>query len=196
MYIIVGLGNPGKKYNHTRHNIGFETLDFIAKENDIIFAERKRKAIVGKGYIGGNRVVLAKPQTYMNLSGESVRELIDFYKIEATTELIVLYDDVSLPIGKLRIRKSGTAGGHNGIKSILANLGSKNFYRIKIGVGEKPPHYDLADYVLGHFDKKEQECMQSTMVDCNQAVCSMVQGEIDQAMNTYNRKKLPESIEE
>ncbi len=196
MYIIVGLGNPGEKYNHTRHNIGFEAVDYIAKENDILFVEKKKKAFIGKGYIQGKRVVLAKPQTYMNLSGDSVRELVDFYKVDAKTQLIILYDDVSLPIGKLRIRKSGTAGGHNGIKSIITNLGNIDFYRIKIGVGKKPTHYDLADYVLGHFDKKEQEYMKECLSDISAAVELMVQDELEKAMNTYNRKKIVESIEE
>ena len=196
MYRILGLGNPGAKYNHSRHNIGFETLDYIAKENNIVFAEKKRKAIIGSGYINGERVILAKPQTFMNLSGESIRELIDFYKTDITTQLLILYDDVSLPIGNFRIRKSGTAGGHNGIKSIIANIGDINFNRVKIGVGEKPTHYDLADYVLGHFSKEEQKCMQATMVDVNKAVHLIIQGEIDQAMNEYNRKNSPESIEE
>lgn len=192
MYIIVGLGNPGKKYDHSRHNIGFETIDYIAEQNDIIFSEKKKKAWIGKGYIEGQKVVLVKPQTFMNLSGESVREVVDFYKVDTTSELLVIYDDISLPVGKLRVRKSGTAGGHNGIKNIIANLGDKNFCRVKMGVGEKPVCYDLADYVLGHFSKEDMKIMQESMIDVERIVRLTVQGKIDQAMNDFNRKVVVE----
>jgi PTH1 family peptidyl-tRNA hydrolase len=192
MYIIVGLGNPGKKYDHSRHNIGFETIDYIAEQNDIIFSEKKKKAWIGKGYIEGQKVVLVKPQTFMNLSGESVREVVDFYKVDTTSELLVIYDDISLPVGKLRVRKSGTAGGHNGIKNIIANLGDKNFCRVKMGVGEKPVRYDLADYVLGHFSKEDMKVMQDSMIDVERIVRLTVQGKIDQAMNDFNRKVVVE----
>lgn len=195
MYIIVGLGNPGKKYDHSRHNIGFETIDYIAKKNEIIFAEKKKKALLGKGYIEGEKVLLVKPQTFMNLSGESVRELVDFYKIDSKSNLLIIYDDVSLPVGKLRVRKSGTAGGHNGIKSIILNLGAKEFCRVKMGVGEKPAHYDLADYVLGHFAKDEIQTMNESMADVDQIVKLMLQGNVDQAMNIYNRKAVVEEKE-
>lgn len=186
MYIIVGLGNPGKKYEHSRHNIGFETIDYIAEQNDIIFAEKNKKAWIGKGYVEGQKVVLVKPLTYMNLSGESVREIADFYKIETTTELLVIYDDISLPVGKLRVRKSGSAGGHNGIKNIIANLGDQKFPRVKMGVGEKPAHYDLADYVLGHFSKEDMKIMEDSMIAVERIARLFVQGKIDQAMNDFN----------
>lgn len=192
MYIIVGLGNPGKKYEHSRHNIGFETIDYIAEQNDIVFSEKKKKAWIGKGYIEGQKVVLVKPQTFMNLSGESVREIVDFYKVDTTSELLVVYDDISLPVGKLRVRKTGTAGGHNGIKNIILNLGDKNFCRVKMGVGEKPVRYDLADYVLGHFSKEDMKIMQDSMIDVERIVRLTVQGKIDQAMNDFNRKVVAE----
>ncbi|MGN1171657.1 MAG: aminoacyl-tRNA hydrolase, partial [Lachnospiraceae bacterium] len=159
MFIIAGLGNPGKQYENTRHNTGFSVIDVIAEASDIAVLEKKHKAVIGKGYIDGQKVILAKPQTFMNLSGESIRELIDYYKVDETSELIVIYDDISMDVGQLRIRKKGSAGGHNGIKNIIAHLGHDEFLRIKVGVGEKPKGYDLADYVLGHFTQDEQKIM-------------------------------------
>lgn len=189
MFIIVGLGNPKKEYENTRHNIGFDVLDIIAEENGISVTESKHKALIGKGYIEGNKVVLAKPKTFMNLSGESVRALIDYYKIEEETELIVIYDDVSLDVGQLRIRKKGSAGGHNGIKSVIAHLGHDTFMRIKMGVGEKPKGYDLADYVLGHFSKTERAIMDEGGQKAALAVKLMIVGKIEEAMNRYNKKE-------
>lgn len=138
--------------------------------------------------IEGERVILAKPQTYMNLSGESVRALVDYYKIDEKQELIVIYDDISLNVGQLRIRKKGSAGGHNGIKSILSHLGHDVFARIKVGVGDKPGGYDLADYVLGHFSKEEQKIMEEAAVSAIGAIKEIIKGQIDSAMNTYNKK--------
>ncbi|MBD5465706.1 MAG: aminoacyl-tRNA hydrolase [Lachnospiraceae bacterium] len=186
MYIIVGLGNPTQEYHNTRHNIGFAAIDELAEANGISVVEKKHKAIIGKGYIEGQKAILAKPQTYMNLSGESVRALIDYYKVDEKTELIVLYDDISLEPGKLRIRKKGSAGGHNGIKNIIAHLGHTEFQRIKIGVGEKPEGYDLADYVLGHFKKEEQQVMEDALERVVQAVSCMITEDADAAMNRFN----------
>lgn len=188
MYIIVGLGNPKKEYDNTRHNIGFASIDRIAQKNGIAVIERKHKAVIGKGYIEGQKVILAKPQTYMNLSGESVRELVDYYKIDEETQLIVIYDDISLEVGQLRIRKKGSAGGHNGIKNIILHLGHDVFQRIKIGVGEKPKGYDLADYVLGHFTQDEQKIMEERSEDINEAIKLMLADETDAAMNRFNKK--------
>lgn len=188
MYIIVGLGNPGLKYNNTRHNIGFLVIDALAEKYNIDVLEKKHKALVGKGVIEGERVILAKPQTFMNLSGESVRELIDYYKVEPETELIVIYDDISLPVGGLRIRTKGSAGGHNGIKNILQHLGTDVFLRIKVGVGEKPPRMDLADYVLGHFTEEEQKAEKEAALRGIEAVNLMMSGRVDEAMNRFNRK--------
>ena len=151
MYIIVGLGNPDKKYMNTRHNIGFDVIDAIAEKNDIVVGEKKHKAVIGKGIVAGQKAVLVKPLTYMNLSGESVRSVIDFYKVDEKSELIVISDDVSLDMGQIRIRKRGSDGGHNGLKNIIMHLGHDAFIRVRMGVGEKPPRMDLADYVLGHF---------------------------------------------
>ncbi len=188
MYIIAGLGNPGKEYEGTRHNIGFQVIDQIAKKYNINIIENKWKALIGKGYMNGQKVILVKPRTFMNLSGESIRAIIDYYKIEEQSELIVIYDDVSMEVGQLRIRKKGSAGGHNGIKNIIAHLGHDIFLRIKIGVGEKPKGYDLADYVLGHFDKAEREIMEECGHRASEAVSLLISGKIGEAMNQYNKK--------
>jgi PTH1 family peptidyl-tRNA hydrolase len=188
MFIIVGLGNPTAEYEGTRHNVGFDVIDAIADKYNISVTERKNRAFCGKGIIAGQRVILVKPQTYMNLSGESVRGVMDFYKLDPETELLVIFDDVSLDVGQLRIRKKGSAGGHNGIKSIIQHLGTSNFQRIKVGVGEKPKDYDLADYVLGHFTKAEKETMQEGYKHAIQAVEMILQDEIDAAMNEFNKK--------
>lgn len=188
MFIIVGLGNPTKEYEGTRHNVGFEVIDRIADKYNISVTDRKSRAFCGKGIIAGQKVLLVKPQTYMNLSGESVRGLVDYYKIDEESELLVIFDDISLDVGQLRIRKKGSAGGHNGIKNIIAHLGTNVFNRIKVGVGEKPKEYDLVDYVLGHFSKAEKEVMEDGYKDALQAVELILQGEIDGAMNQFNKK--------
>lgn len=188
MYIIVGLGNPTREYENTRHNIGFDTIDAIAEKYDISVLEKKHKALIGKGFIDGKKVILAKPLTYMNLSGESIRELVDYYKIEETEELIVIFDDISLDVGQLRIRKKGSAGGHNGVKNIIKQLGHDTFMRIKIGVGEKPKGYELADYVLGHFSERERKIMDDSARKAVDAVKMMMFEGADAAMNVYNKK--------
>lgn len=189
MYIIVGLGNPTKEYEGTRHNVGFEVIDRLADKYSISVDAKKHRAYIGKGMIAGQKVILAKPQTYMNLSGESVRSLLDYYKIDEEEELLVVYDDISLDNGQIRIRAKGSAGGHNGIKNIIAHLGGQVFPRIKVGVGEKPPKYDLADYVLGHFSKAEQELMEEGYDKAIHAIELILQDEMNEAMNEYNRKK-------
>ena len=188
MYIIVGLGNPDKQYEGTRHNVGFDVIDAIADKYNIDVTERKHRAFCGKGLVAGQRVILVKPQTYMNLSGESVRSVLDFYKVDEESELIVIFDDVSLGVGQLRIRKKGSAGGHNGIKNIIQHLGHNVFQRIKVGVGEKPKEYDLADYVLGHFSKEDKEMMKDGYKRAVEAVEMLVMGDIDGAMNEFNKK--------
>lgn len=189
MFIIAGLGNPTKEYEHTRHNVGFDTIDCIADQYGISINEKKHKALVGKGMIEGQKVILLKPQTFMNLSGESIRAALDFYKIDEKDELIVIYDDISLPPGQLRIRKKGSAGGHNGIKNIIAHLGHDTFMRIKVGVGEKPAGYDLADYVLGHFSKDDRAIMEEAFKEATEAVKMMITDGPDAAMNAFNKKK-------
>ena len=186
MYLIVGLGNPTAKYEKTRHNAGFDVIDAIADKYGIELNLRKGKAFCGTGYIEGQKVMLAKPQTYMNLSGESLRELVNYYKIDEEHELLVIYDDISLDVGKLRIRAKGSAGGHNGIKNIIAQLGTQEFTRIKIGVGEKPAKMDLADYVLGRFSKEEQPIIRESADRAREAVCEMITHDVASAMNKFN----------
>ena len=188
MFIIAGLGNPGKDYKNTRHNIGFDVIDLIAEKHNISVIEKKHKAIIGKGVIDGYKVILVKPQTYMNLSGESLREIIDYYKVDPESELIVISDDISLNPGNIRIRKKGSAGGHNGLKSIIQHLGTDAFMRVKMGVGEKPKGYDLADYVLGHFTGDERKIMDEAAKSAEEAVRLMMQGDTDTAMNKFNTK--------
>lgn len=187
MYIIVGLGNPDMKYRGTRHNAGFCALDVLAERNHIDVSARRHRALIGKGLVRGQKAILAKPQTYMNLSGESVLELVDYYKIRQE-ELIIIYDDISLGPGQLRIRGKGSAGGHNGIKSIIAELGTDEFSRIKIGVGGKPPRMDLADYVLGRFSEEEEPLMREAFGRAAEAVEMMLGEGIASAMNQYNQK--------
>lgn len=186
MFIIAGLGNPTREYEGTRHNVGFDVIDRLAARYNIDVDAKKHRALIGKGMIAGQKVILAKPQTYMNLSGESIRSILDYYKVDPETELIVIYDDISLEPGKIRIRKKGSAGGHNGIKNIIAQLGTQNFQRVKVGVGEKPKGWDLADYVLGHFSKEDRGLVDDALKRVAGAVELMVQGEVDQAMNQFN----------
>ena len=186
MFIIVGLGNPTPEYEGTRHNVGFEVIDALARKYNIDVDTKKHRAYIGKGMIEGQKVILAKPQTYMNLSGESVRSLLDYYKVDEEQELLVIYDDISLGVGQIRIRAKGSAGGHNGIKNIIAHLGGQVFPRIKVGVGEKPPKWDLADYVLGHFPKEEAETMTTAFKDGAAAVVDMMTEGVEAAMNHFN----------
>ena len=192
MFLIAGLGNPDKKYEKTRHNIGFDTVDALAEKYNISITEKKHKALCGSGVIEGVKVILAKPQTYMNLSGESIAEIVNFYKLDPESEMLIIFDDISLAPGNIRVRKKGSAGGHNGIKNIIAHLGGQVFPRIKVGVGEKPPKYDLADYVLGHFSKAEQELMSEGYDNAVKAVDLIVSDQMSEAMNEYNRKKKDE----
>jgi len=191
MFIIAGLGNPTMQYEKTRHNVGFEVIEVLAGQYNISVEMRKSRAYIGKGIIEGHKVILVKPQTYMNLSGESIRSLVDYYKIDEKEQLLVMYDDVSLPPGQLRIRKKGSAGGHNGMKNIISHLGTDIFPRIKVGVGEKPKGYDLADYVLGRFVKEEQEIMEEGYKKAAKAAVQIVTGNIDAAMNEFNKKVVP-----
>ncbi len=186
MYLIVGLGNPGRDYVGTRHNMGFEAVDAICAKYDIKLNKEKFRAIYGEGRIGGEKVLVIKPQTYMNLSGESVREFRDWFKMEEEN-IIVIYDDISLPVGKLRIREKGSAGGHNGIKNIIYQLGTDVFPRIKIGVGApKHPDFDVKDYVLGKFSKEETEVLIKTVIRATAAVEEMILHDAKSAMNQYN----------
>ena len=191
MYIIAGLGNPTKEYENTRHNVGFAVIDRLADKYNIDVSERKHRGFCGKGVIEGQKVLLVKPQTFMNLSGESIRSAMDYYKI-TPEEVIVFYDDISLNPGHLRIRKKGSAGGHNGIKNIIAHLGTQEFPRIKVGIGDKPRQMDLADYVLSRFSKGEQELMDKAYRDAADAAAMVIGQGMDPAMNHYNGKRKTE----
>ena len=189
MYIIAGLGNPTQQYDHTRHNIGFDTITYLADRYHITLNTKKFQAICGTGVIEGQKVLLLKPQTYMNLSGNSIGEAVNFYKLDPATEVIVIYDDIALEPGYIRVRKKGSAGGHNGIKDIIAHLGTQEFQRIRVGVGEKPKDYDLAAYVLGHFAAEDRKKVEEAIAQAADAVELMVQDRADEAMNLYNKKK-------
>ncbi len=185
-FMIVGLGNPDRKYEFTRHNAGFLCVDMLAQKHGFTVKKLKFRSLLGNAVIGGHRCLILKPQTYMNLSGEAVREAAAFYKIPPE-RILVLFDDISLDVGKLRIRRKGTDGGHNGIKNIIYHLASDKFPRIKIGVGKKPhPDYDLADLVLSEFKKDEEAPLKSALENACAAVELLLDGETDKAMNLYN----------
>jgi len=186
MYIIVGLGNPGKGYEKTRHNVGFAVLDKIAAEYDIKVNKIKHKALVGEGFISGQKVLLVKPQTFMNLSGNSVREILEYYKVEPEN-LIVIYDDIDIPFGSLRIRKKGSGGTHNGMKSILYDIQSDQFPRIRIGIG-KETRMDLKDFVLGSFEKEEKKIIEVVVINAAKAAACIIDRGIEIAMGEYNAK--------
>lgn len=183
MFLIIGLGNPGKEYENTRHNIGFEAIDYLAKEYNIQLNRTKFKGVCGEGFIGTEKVIILKPSTYMNLSGESIRAAMDFYKL-SEEDVLVIYDDISLEVGKIRIREKGSAGGHNGIKSTISHLGTDVFSRIKIGVGQ--PKGNLVNHVLGKFSKEEQEVLDETLEAVVKATEVLIKYDTKEAMNKYN----------
>lgn len=189
MFVIVGLGNPEKKYEGTRHNIGFAVIDALADKYNISIKDKKHNALCGTGVIEGVKVMLVKPLTYMNLSGDSVADVMNFYKLDPEEDMLVVYDDISLAPGNIRVRKKGSAGGHNGIKSIIARCGTQNFMRVRVGVGEKPEGWDLADHVLGHFSDEDSRLVREAVDDAIGAIVMMSRGDVDQAMNNYNAKK-------
>ena len=188
MYLIVGLGNPGRQYEATRHNMGFDVIDKLVEEYRIPQSGVKFNAMYGKGVIGGQQALLMKPLSYMNLSGGPVRDMVNYFKIDPETEMIVIYDDIDTEPGNLRIRKQGSAGGHNGIKDIIKQLGTQKFVRIKVGVGAKPQGWDLADYVLGRFDSKSRELVEDAQDRACKAVEMILSDGPDAAMNEFNRK--------
>ena len=187
MHLIVGLGNPGREYEKTRHNVGFVAIDYLASQLGVKMGKLKFKAICGEGFIGTEKCILMKPQTFMNLSGESVRDAAEFYKI-APEDIIVIYDDVNLETGKVRIRPSGSAGGHNGMKNIIYLLNSDNFPRIRFGVGA--PEHDLADHVLGHFNEEDGVNVTSAIKRTEDIISTMLTKGIAEAMSRYNNKAL------
>lgn len=188
MKLLIGLGNPTREYVGTRHNIGFDAITRISDTYGITVTEKKHKAMVGKGVIEGEKVLLIKPETYMNLSGESVIDAVNYYKT-GPEDIIVFCDDINLEPGQIRIRKKGSAGGHNGLKNIIAHLGTEDFARCRIGVGEKPEGWDLADHVLGHFPKEQEPLIRDALKDAEDVARLFVRGELDAAMNLYNKKK-------
>jgi peptidyl-tRNA hydrolase, PTH1 family len=186
LFIIVGLGNPGTKYDNTRHNVGFDTIDLLSHQFGINVSKIKHKAVIGDGIIQGSRVILAKPQTFMNLSGESVRELIEWYKIPFSN-LIIVYDDIDLPLGRIRVRPNGSSGTHNGMKSIIYQSKSDQFPRIRIGTGRPPEGWDLADFVLSKFSPDDRKLVNESIVRAAEAVATLVSSDVTTAMNKYNK---------
>lgn len=193
VYIIVGLGNPGKKYENTRHNMGFIAVDLIAEEYGIKVDKLKFKALVGEGRIAGQKVVLVKPQTFMNLSGQSVTEIMNFYK-EDIENLIVIYDDIDIPTGSIRLRKKGSAGTHNGMRNIVYLLGDDGFPRIRVGIGSETK-VDLINYVVGGVSKKEKDILEDALTKAAKAAVCIIEKGIDKAMNEYNIKPKKEKKE-
>lgn len=191
MYYIVGLGNPGLQYENTRHNVGFLTIDYLAKKYDIKVKKLKFKSLYGQGEISGQKVMLIKPQTYMNNSGEAIRDLKNFYKFE-DDKLIVILDDIDIDFGKIRIKKKGSAGTHNGMKSIIYQIQTDNFPRIKISVGQKPSYMDLASFVLSGFTKDEADIVREEIINAADACEMIINDGIDKAMNKYNSLNLIE----
>lgn len=189
MFLIAGLGNPGTEYAATRHNIGFDMVTYLGDQYHIPLRSRENKAIVGKGVIGGQKVMLAQPQTFMNLSGESIRALLDYYKTDRE-KLIIIYDDISLPVGQVRVRPKGSAGGHNGIKNIIQHLGTEEFARIRIGVGAKPEGGDLVKHVLGRFSREEDGMIRDVFALAEEALLTIMNEDVAAAMNRVNGKKI------
>lgn len=189
MILIAGLGNPTLRYKKTRHNIGFDTIDRVADTYGIRITRKECRALTGNGMIAGQKVLLVKPQTYMNLSGESIGDLVHYYKLDPESEVIILYDDIYLAPGQLRIRAKGSAGGHNGIKSIIGHLGTEHFMRVRIGVGEVPPGRDQVSHVLSRFSREERAMVDEGIKDAVCAVELLVADRADEAMNRFNRKK-------
>ena len=190
MYIIAGLGNPDRKYAGTRHNIGFDVVTYLSDKYNIGLSKTGFKSKLGQGFIDGEKVLLMKPQTYMNLSGEAVGEAVNFYKLDAATDLIIVQDDIDLPPGNIRIRVKGSAGGHNGIKSIISHMGGNEFIRIKVGVGGKPEGRDLADHVLSGFDRDTEPLIRKVIEKAGEAVLTIMKEGAEAAMNKYNGIKI------
>lgn len=191
MYYIVGLGNPGLKYEITRHNAGFLTIDYLARKNNIDVRKIKFKSLIGQGVISGHKVMLVKPQTYMNNSGEAVREIFNYFEFDHD-KLILIYDDIDIDFGSIRIRKKGSAGTHNGMKSIIYNLGFNDFPRIKIAVGQKPSYMNLANFVLSGFNKKEVKVIEEEIILASEAINMILEEGIEKSMSIYNSKRIIE----
>ena len=194
MYYIVGLGNPGLKYENTRHNAGFITIDYLARKYDIDVRKIKFKSLIGQGVISGQKIMLVKPQTYMNNSGGALREIFNYFDFDHD-KLIVIYDDIDIDFGSIRIRKKGSAGTHNGMKSIIYNLKFDDFPRIKVSVGKKPEYMGLANFVLSGFSKEEAKIIEDEVILAGDAIKMIIEESIEKAMSIYNSKRLVENNE-
>ncbi len=187
MFVVIGLGNPGKDYSKTRHNVGFDTIDLLGDRNNIQINKIKFKSVVGEGFIHGEKVLLVKPQTYMNNSGEAIREIYNFYKLPIEN-MIVIVDDIDIGFSQIRIKRKGSAGSHNGLKSIISLLKDDGFPRIKIGIGKKNQGEDLANFVLNRFPKEERKDIEESILRAAEAVETVIKSGIEDAMNQYNKK--------
>ena len=185
IFVIAGLGNPGGKYENTRHNVGFDAIDLLSQKYGIKVSKLKHKALIGDGVIKNERVLLVKPQTFMNLSGESIRDLVDWFKVPME-RLIVIYDDVDLPLGKVRIRPSGSSGTHNGMRSVIYQLQKDDFPRVRIGIDKAPEGWELADYVLSRFSPEERKTINGAISNAADAAAAIVCSGVNTAMNLYN----------
>lgn len=185
MFVIIGLGNPGKKYNYTRHNVGFDVIDYLSKKHDIPVERIRHKALIGEGRIKGQKVMLVKPQTFMNLSGEALMKIVDYYKAN-NDKIMVIYDDIDTAVGKIRIRKKGSGGSHNGMRNIIYLWKNQDFPRVRVGIGQPKPGYDLADYVLGKFSKEEVDVIAPVIVKSAEAIEAWIEHGVEYAMNKYN----------
>ncbi|MCX7842310.1 MAG: aminoacyl-tRNA hydrolase [Clostridia bacterium] len=186
LFIIAGLGNPGSRYDNTRHNVGFDTIDLLAGKYNIKVSKLKHKALYGEGSIQGRRIILAKPQTFMNLSGESIRDMREWYKIPLGN-IIIVYDDIDLQPGKIRVRAKGSSGTHNGMRSILYQLQSEDFPRVRIGIGKAPDGWELADYVLSKFNTEDRKVIDQSIIQAAEAAATIVTSGIEAAMNKFNK---------
>ena len=194
MYYIVGLGNPGIQYENTRHNAGFITIDYLARKYSIDVRKIKFKSLIGQGVISGQKIMLVKPQTYMNNSGEAIREIYKYFDFDHD-KLIVIYDDIDIDFGSIRIRKKGSAGTHNGMKSIIYNLEFDDFPRIKVAVGKKPSYMDLANFVLSGFSKQEVKIVEDEVKLASDAIEMILEEGIEKTMSMFNSKRLVEDNE-
>jgi len=186
MRIIVGLGNPTLKYSKTRHNVGFETIDVLSKKHKIKVKKNQFKALIGEGFINGEKVILVKPMTYMNNSGEAVKEIVDYYKVNPNEDLIVISDDLNLDVGVLRLRSKGSAGGHNGLKSIIKCVGTETFDRVRIGVGKVPANRDVITHVLSRFGKEDRKIVKESFIVSAQAIECVITDGMEKAMSKFN----------
>ena len=186
MRIIVGLGNPTLKYSKTRHNVGFETIDVLSKKHKIKVKKKQFKALIGEGFINDEKVILVKPMTYMNNSGEAVKEIVDYYKVNPNEDLIVISDDLNLDVGVLRLRSKGSAGGHNGLKSIIKCVGTESFDRVRIGVGKVPANRDVITHVLSRFGKEDRKIVKESFIVSAQAIECVITDGMEKAMSKFN----------